>query len=661
MLKFKKSIQKNWIFTPNIFIVLVYRILIMMLLFSICRLGFYLFNQDMFPEIGFAEIVKIFIGGLKFDLSGVLYFNLFFLFFQVIPFEFRYNKLYQSVLKYLYFLLNGVALSLNMADFVYYRFSLKRATSEVFESFANEQNKATLTFQFMSDYWQATILWLAVLAMMIYLYDRIKLALPQPKNRISYHTINIILMPVIIGLTVAGLRGGFRHSTRPITISHAAKYTENPRNVAIVLNTPFSILRTFNKKTLKKPEYFNEQALDSLYRPVYTPAPKGKFKNKNVVIIILESFAREYIGALNTDLDNGDYKGFTPFTDSLISVSKTYTITLANGRKSIDAMPSILASIPSLETPYTISHYSNNDINGLPSLLKEKGYYSAFFHGAPNGSMGFDSFAKMAGFDDYFGLNEYPGTNDFDGIWGVWDEEFFQYFARKTGELQEPFMLSIFSVSSHHPFKLPEKHEGNFAEGPHPITKVVSYTDYALRKYFETARKMPWFNNTIFVITADHTNEPLHDEYRNSFGYYAIPILFYEPGNKKLRGMETKIAQQIDIMPSILNYMNYDNEYVAFGNDLFNNSSNNVAFNTAGSTYHLYMQDHLMEMIDGEPVGLYNFSKDRLLKENILNEEIEIRDKMKSKLRAIIQSYNTRLIENRMTIIKEREVIAPSP
>ena len=71
-------------------------------------------------------------------------------------------------------------------------------------------------------------------------------------------------------------------------------------------------------------------------------------------------------------------------------------------------MPSILASVPSLETPYTISHYANNQINGLPELLKRKGYYSAFFHGAPNGSMGFDSFAKMAGFDDYFGLDQYP-------------------------------------------------------------------------------------------------------------------------------------------------------------------------------------------------------------------------------------------------------------
>ena len=170
------------------------------------------------------------------------------------------------------------------------------------------------------------------------------------------------------------------------------------------------------------------------------------FSNDNVVIIILESFAREYIGSLNHGLEGGKYEGYTPFIDSLIKVSLTFDVSIANGKKSIDAMPSILASVPSLETPYTISHYANNQINGLPELLKKKGYYSAFFHGAPNGSMGFDSFSRVAGFDDYFGLDQYPEKNDFDGMWGVWDEPFFKFFAEKLNSFQTAiYGINIFS------------------------------------------------------------------------------------------------------------------------------------------------------------------------------------------------------------------------
>ena len=235
--------------------------------------------------------------------------------------------------------------------------------------------------------------------------------------------------------------------------------------MAIVLNTPFSLIRTINKKTLVKYEFFDNEKLAEIYNPHYIPDSSARFRNDNIVIIILESFAREYIGSLNKDLDNGTYKGYSPFLDSLISKSLTFDVTIANGKKSIDAMPSIFASVPSLETPYTISHYANNTINGLPSLLKAKGYYSAFFHGAPNGSMGFDSFSRMAGFDDYFGLDQYPDEKDFDGMWGVWDEPFLSFFCNKISTFRQPFLASVFTISSHHPFKVPEKYKDRFPEG----------------------------------------------------------------------------------------------------------------------------------------------------------------------------------------------------
>lgn len=633
----------------NILVVLVYRIFLVMILFTLCRAGFLIFNHKMFPDISLNETLSVFRGGFLFDISAAVYINMLIILMHTIPFDLRYSDTYQKVIKYIFFITNGLAIIINNADIIYYRFVYKRATADVFQTFEHESNLAKLFFRFQFDYWPVVIWTLFLIFLMVFLYNRIKPVRPAPNNRILYYILNILAMPLIAGLVVMGARGGYRHSTRPISISNAARFVENPRDVALVLNTPFSLIRTFNKKSLVKYEYFDEAALESIYNPHYKPSPAAPFRKENIVIIIMESFSREYIGALNKDLDDGSYKGYTPFLDSLINVSLTFEVSVANGKKSIEAMPSIFASIPSLETPYTISHYANNTINGLPGLLKPQGYYSAFFHGAPNGSMGFDSFAKMVGFDDYYGMNEYPDKNDFDGMWGVWDEPFFVFFADKLDSFSEPFLASIFSVSSHHPFKVPAKYKDRFPKGNAQIVEVVGYSDFALEELFNRASGMDWFQNTLFVITADHTNESIRREFQNDFGAYSIPVIFYKPGSD-MHGVKSKIAQQIDIMPSILSYLNYGSEFIAFGNNLFDDSKVTFAVNGTGGTYHIYMKDHLLTMIGSEPAGLFNFKSDRLLEQNIINQENEIRSQLLEKLLAFIQTYNRRLVDNDMVV-----------
>ena len=162
-------------------------------------------------------------------------------------------------------------------------------------------------------------------------------------------------------------------------------------------------------------------------------------------------------------------------------------------------MPSVLVSIPSIAEPFILTACFNNNMQSLPYLLDREGYHSSFFHGAPNGSMGYLAFSNLIGIDQYFGMNEYGNKRDFDGYWAIWDEEFFQYFAGKLGEISQPFISTIFSASSHHPFILPERYKGIFPEGPHPINRCIGYTDMALRRFFNTASKQPWFRNTLFV------------------------------------------------------------------------------------------------------------------------------------------------------------------
>lgn len=641
--------MKNWFFSRNIFVVLAYRILLIMLLFSFCRIGFFLFNFKMFPDVTGSQFIRILIGGLNFDISAIVYINLLIIVLHIIPFDIRYNEIYQKIVKYIYFISNGFAIALNGMDFVYYRFVNKRATADVFGTFEHESNLPKLFFRFLIDYWPATLLTLCLWFLMVYLYNKVNTKRPSPANKVVYYSINVLMIPLVIALVIGAARGGYKHSTRPITISNAARYVDTPRDVAIVLNTPFSFFRTFNKKALVKYKFFDDEKLTKIYNPHYYPNKTKSFNDLNVVVIILESFAREYIGSYNHNLEGGTYTGYTPFIDSLLTVSLSFDVSVANGKKSIDAMPSILASVPSLETPYTISHYANNQINGLPELLKRKGYYSAFFHGAPNGSMGFDSFSKVAGFDDYFGLNQYPDKSDFDGIWGVWDEPFFKFFAGKLSTFKQPFFATIFSVSSHHPFQVPQKYAGKFKKGPAPILEVIGYSDYSLRELFSEFAKSPWFKNTLFVLTADHTSESVHKEFQNNFGAYCIPIIFYKPGSD-LVGRKKRIAQQIDIMPTVLNYLNYDEEYIAFGNNLLDDSYESFAFNTNGSDYHLYMKDHILEMIDNKTSGLFNYKQDLFLENSLVGKSPELQLQMEEKLKAIIQTYNSRLIDNNMVV-----------
>jgi len=516
--------------------------------------------------------------------------------------------------------------------------------------FSNEENMGRLWFRFIFDYWYAVVFWLVLVFLMYQLYQLIK---PKPivfSSKWFYGITAVIFMALFSGFSIIGVRGGYRHSTRPINMSNAGKFVNAPEEMALVLNTPFCILRTFRKATFKPSDYFHDDTkLKQLFTPVHEPKVYAEFKDMNVVVIILESFSREHFGSLNPNLNNGNYKGYTPFLDSLINVSYSFSNAFANGRKSIDALPSILASLPALVQPFVVSEYSSNNINGLGKLLREKNYHTSFFHGAPNGSMGFQAFTRMAGFDNYYGRDEYRNDADFDGIWGIWDEPFFQFFAQKLNTFPQPFVTSIFSVSSHHPYKVPAQYEGVFPKGDIPLHQCVGYTDMALRKFFKTASKMPWFNRTLFVITADHSIPGKYDEYKTSVNGFAVPIILYAPGSD-LRGSSSVLAQQTDIMPTVLNMIGFDKGYVAFGRDLFNPGllGNAYVLNYANESFQFLMNNWVIYFDGQEVVAFYDILKDPSLSNNLKDNQAVPQSEFEL-MKAVIQQYNNRMIANELS------------
>ena len=449
------------------------------------------------------------------------------------------------------------------------------------------------------------------------------------------------------------MRGGFTTAVRPITISNANQYASRPVDAALALNTPFALIRSIGKNVFVVPHYFSdEKALASIYTPIHTPNDSVSMVKKNVVVLIVESFGREYIGALNKDLEGGKYKGYTPYVDALIGKSTTFRYSFCNGRKSIDGMPSILSSIPMFVEPFILTPSSMNDYTGLAGILGQEGYETAFFHGAQNGSMGFQAFAQKTGFQHYFGRTEYEaakGTDDFDGTWAIWDEPFLQYYAEEMSKMKQPFMTAVFTASSHHPFVIPEQYKQQYPEGKLEIQKCIRYTDMAIGKFFETASKQPWFQNTIFVLTSDHTNMSDHAYYQTDLGGFCSPIIIYEPSHPEGQ-MIDKIAQQIDILPTVLGMLGYQKPYFGFGIDLLNTPSEDTwAVNYLSGIYQYVKHGYVLQFDGQKSKALYALS-DSLMQQNLIHQPsaISYQQLMERELKAIIQQYMERMTQDRL-------------
>ncbi|MBK6988266.1 MAG: sulfatase-like hydrolase/transferase [Bacteroidetes bacterium] len=140
--------------------------------------------------------------------------------------------------------------------------------------------------------------------------------------------------------------------------------------------------------------------------------------------------------------------------------------------------------------------------------------------------MGFDNFAKQRATIDILGAQEYNDDSDFDGSWGIYDEPFLKRTTEELTKIDNPFFATIFTLSSHHPYEIPKKYESTFEKGTLPIHKSIRYADHSLKIFFEQASTLPWFKNTLFVITADHTATSDSPYYQNRQGMYSIPLLF---------------------------------------------------------------------------------------------------------------------------------------
>ena len=614
------------------------RLGIALLIFSISRILFYLFNLSYFPNAGFGD----FLYALRFDASAISWIYLPFILFSILPIGIRSKKNYQIFLKFLFHLSNTICVTLNGIDIEYFKFTLKRSTSDLLQLMQLGDDVTTLIPTFLADFWYIVLIGAVLVLLSEFLYRKTALRnILSQTFSIKRTSIHFGLMVGVLGIWLVTSRGGFQ--LIPISVIDAGFFTKT-ENVPLVLNTPFAFIKSLENPNLKEVEYMPQEEATSLVPLIKTSSASSTANQPNVVILVLESFSNEYIGYFNPE------SKFTPYLDKLLDESLVFTKCYANGKKSIEGIPAITAGLPTLmDNPFISSPYSTNQFNSLPSHLKQIGYSSSFYHGGANGTMGFEAFCDMAGFDEYIGMNQYPDKEkDYDGNWGIFDEPFFQYFAAELDEQPQPFFSTFFSLSSHHPYTIPEQHKGKFLEGPLPILKSVMYADYALHEFFETAKTKDWFSNTMFILTADHTSKLITPKYSNNVGNYAIPLAIYYPAKDSLfKGTVDKVVQQIDIMPTVLNYLNYPKDYFAFGNDYTSNQSGySVSF--INGKYQIIEDDYALQFDGNKNLELFHYPSDTALDNNIYAQKKRIAHNMEQKLKAFVQQYNSHMIHNQL-------------
>ena len=595
------------------------RILTLLGMYTASRVYFYINNNGAIDPHYFLEFIE----GFRFDVSALVYINIPLFILLFLPHNLRANNYYQKLTNWLFYGINIPFLLLNNVDIEYYKFTQKRSTSDFFQLMTLGSDAKNIIPQYLKDYWPITLFSI----IQIYLLLKIK---EIPQYKFSLNIRNIIKQVLILvfagGLFIISARGGLQ--LKPIKPINAGELSGS-QNTSLILNTPFCILHSLDEKSLETYNYFEKENLTSLYSPIHKPENK-EINKQNIVILIMESYSKEFVGYYNKG------KSYTPFLDSLMQHGMVFTNAYANGLKSIEALPAITASIPTLmNNPFITSDYAQNKFESLASLLNNEGYNTSFFHGGLRGTMGFYSFSRKAGFQEYHGMEEYNNNADFDGSWGIHDKPFMQYFAKELNVKKEPFFTTFFSLSSHPPYDLPKDYKHNYESIG--IMETIAYSDYSMQQFFKRIQNEEWFKNTIFIITADHTSGVSYNkEYKNRIGRYAIPLVLFK-SDGSLLGENNTIVQQIDIMPTILNEIGYSKPYLSFGKSMF--SEENWAISKLYNNYRFITTEGIINNKLEEYPTFTSWG---------LKEETHQNTKNIKLLKAIKQDYNFRMKTNNL-------------
>jgi phosphoglycerol transferase MdoB-like AlkP superfamily enzyme len=595
------------------------------------RIYFLLKYREAFSAAASADIAASFLRGLRFDLSTAAIVTGPFLLVSLFPGA-RFGGRALRAILWAVFAWQAALLVYLFIDIQYFAFAQRHLTFEIRNAWT--ETGVILGIGFERYRFETMGLFLFIAAYAAVFIKVVGLAdhpPPRPGNWAERHSIagfarDLAAFVLAIGLSVLLIRGGFQMKPLGVRDAFSGDHVElgvlslngiyttisslahDGADAKSMMNALRRIRPTGGADDMEAAAMIvpsGEQVLAAypLYRK-YGYGPEDR-RPLNVVVFVMESWSAKYIGAL------GGSPSATPFFDSLAPQGLLLANCFANAQRSIEGLTATLGSIPASLGAlggHGEGLLYQTRFSPIGTVLDRHGYETLFIHGARRGSMGFERLVKK------FGIRRHISREDFDisrkgiddGRWGIFDEHAFLRANDEFRAMRKPFFAVVYSLSSHTPYPIPSKEFEHFkADLPYrDYLNSLRYSDYALSRFFEAARKEKYFDDTVFVLVGDHTEgaatgASLYDSYRIPGFVYGRDII--------TPGRFDELTSQADVVPTILDILRVSDPFTSWGRSVFAAGPRSALLPRGDIFVYVKGRDMLLSSIERE-IGLYDYA-----------------------------------------------------
>lgn len=594
-------------------------IALLLIIFTLIRFFFYFTYIQSFSGLPISEIALSFLVGLRFDLASTMMISGLFLLLLNLPGKFKLNKTYKIVVVSIFLLVFIAALLISLGDIYYYQFSKRRISYEIFNLMKSIPELWSIV---LKDYLLQLIFASATIVLLGFVW--FKLLLRKTKDTHQSIANDMIYFILTIAVIILSIRGGLQ--LKPLRESYAFR-NDNISLGHLSLNAVFTTIRTLNRGDLRQYNFYplseskdtvrkllkadNEVYLNSEYTLMRQRTMAHGGQNKmNVVIFVMESWS----GGL---IDGKNVENSTPNFRELVKKGIHYTNFYASGQRTIQGIQAIISSIPNVAYDDILgSPIEQNKLRPLGNILKEFDYKTIFIHGARAGSMGFEAFSKLSGFDTYISKDDFDlGEVQDDGTWGIFDHYVFGRANEEFVKTGKPFLGVVMSLSSHTPYAVPSE-QFNYYDSTvtnYKFLNSLRYSDWSLGKFFEAAQREEYFKNTLFVIVADHAEGTGE---KSLIELFKIPCLFYAPLFLK-PSIDSTVHSQVDILPTIVDVLNLPTVHSSLGLSMLSEKEG-FAYISSGNILGWLKGEWFLIGDQEKNISLYNIHRDIKLTSNLI-------------------------------------------
>jgi len=627
------------------------RTLVLLLLFllpaSLVRIALYAGYYADFSALSTTQVLASFLIGLRFDLSLAVLAIGIPLLLLLLPFRWSHHRYWQRLWGWFIYLALLTFVLMMVIDAIYFGYVHRHVGAEINTLSADMDSMIGIA---LKQYFGALIVFIGGALLGAWAWHKLISRISTPPARPA---LRLATLPMIFVLMLIAGRGGI--SGKPISVGEAF-FSDSVAQGYLALNGAFAMSRALIETPPPLKTFMAQEQATALTQhylagahsefpdkdyPLFQSAHPSTSRHKpNVVVLMLESWGASHIDAMR--LQAGlPALGVTPNFDALAKQGRLYTKFYANGQRSIQGAAAILASQPTFPNmPFLGEGLEQNRQSFMGEIALAQGYETFFLQSSKRSSLRFSAVATRAGFSTYRGAEDLPNLHETQkpaSTWGTWDHNTFQEAHRLFAAAKKPFLGFVFTSTTHVPWLIPDErwHKYPGTSGREAYLNSLLYADWALGQLIDAAKQAGYFDDTIFVITADHADEFVeHVDYVPNL--YHVPLLIVGPGIKS--GIDERVGSQFDILPTVIEMGDWTSAYAGLGRSLLDDTRKDERASIS-------VRGNVLDMITARGWVSHDLNR-RIGKSNDLPATVS--DAMEQELLAIYQTTSQSQVGNRI-------------